>query len=143
LGVGDPRAKPAHADTHQRVREAHSSETAEDYVEAIAEIIDEHGRCRVVDLTRRFGVSHVTVSRTIGRLARDGLVRTEPYKPIELTPEGQRLASEAAERHRIIVRFLIAIGLDPVTAEMDAEGIEHHVSPKTLELFRRFVQEPR
>lgn len=128
---------------HARVRDAHSAETAEDYVEAIADVIAACGQCRVRDLAERFGVSHVTVSRTIGRLAdrRPPLVRTEPHRPIDLTPEGRRLAAKAKERHRTCVRFLVALGLDSKTAEIDAEGIEHHISVKTLRLFRQFVRE--
>ncbi|HED52967.1 MAG TPA: manganese-binding transcriptional regulator MntR [Phycisphaerales bacterium] len=129
------------ADRHERVREAHALETAEDYAETIAQIIAESGRCRVVDLSRHFGVSHVTVSRTIGRLVRDGYVMTEPYRPIELTAEGRKLARLARHRHETVVRFLLALGLDAQTAEFDAEGIEHHVSPKTLRAFGRFADQ--
>ncbi|VAX39635.1 Mn-dependent transcriptional regulator MntR [hydrothermal vent metagenome] len=128
---------------HARVRDAHSAEMAEDYVETIADTIAERGTCRVRDLSTRFGVSHVTVSRTVGRLVRDGLATTEPYKPICLTPKGKRLALKAKARHQTCVRFLLALGLDRKTAEIDAEGIEHHVSPKTLKLFDRFADEHR
>lgn len=113
---------------------------AEDYVEAVAAIVGEQGSCRVVDLAKHFGVSHVTVSRTVGRLVRDGLVLTAPYKPISLTPAGRKLAEASRDRHEVVVRFLLALGLDPTTAELDAEGIEHHVSPKTLRVFARFVE---
>jgi len=125
---------------HKRVRAAHAAETAEDYVEAIAAIIASAGECRVVDLARRFGVSHVTVTRPIARLVRDGYAATEPYRPITLTPKGARLATAARDRHEIVVEFLVALGLDRRTAELDAEGIEHHVSPKTLALFRAFAR---
>ena len=129
----------ADAARHARVRDAHSAETAEDYVEAIADTIEARGECRVTDLAVRFGVSHVTVSRTVGRLVRDGLASTEPYKPIGLTAKGRRLAQRAKARHETCVRFLLALGLDRKTAEIDAEGIEHHVSPKTLQVFERFA----
>ncbi len=128
------------ADRHELVRAAHAVETAEDYAEAIAAVIASSGECRVVDLARRFGVSHVTVTRTVARLVRDGFASTEPYRPITLTPKGTKLASAARERHEIVVEFLIALGLDRRTAELDAEGIEHHVSPKTLAVFREFAK---
>lgn len=138
-----PPSRSPDADRHARVRDAHSAEIAEDYVEAIADIIVERGECRVTDLASRFGVSHVTVSRTIGRLAdrKNGpaLVATEPYRPICLTAAGRRMAARAKSRHRTCVRFLLALGLDRQTAEADAEGIEHHVSPKTLRLFEKFA----
>ena len=66
---------------HKRTRQDHATELAEDYVEAIAAIIEECGQCRAVDLARQFEVSHVTVNRTIGRLQRDGLVPWCPDHP--------------------------------------------------------------
>ena len=123
----------------RRTRRDHASEIAEDYVEAIAELIAEHGSCRVRDLSERFGVTHVTVVRTVQRLERDGFITTEPYKPIELTPKGRRLAKACAQRHELVVRFLTSIGISQKTAENDAEGIEHHVSSETLRRFREIA----
>jgi len=126
---------------HARTRRDHASETAEDYVEAIAELIGDRGACRVTDLSERFGVTHVTVIRTIQRLEREGLVHTEPYKPIELTDKGLRLALHCKDRHDVVYRFLLALGIDPKTAAVDAEGIEHHVSDATLARFREIADE--
>jgi DtxR family manganese transport transcriptional regulator len=120
------------SDPHRRTRRDHATETAEDYVEAVAEILDERGSCRVVDLAERFAVSHVTVSRIVSRLQDEGLLSTERYRPIELTAKGRRLATKARYRHEVVYRFLLTIGLDEATAATDAEGIEHHVSPTTL-----------
>lgn len=120
---------------HRRTRQDHSTETAEDYVEAVAEISAETGTCRVVDLAQRFDVSHVTVTRIVGRLKRDGYVDTEPYRPIQLTQKGTRLAAASKRRHDVVYRFLLSIGVSEKTAAIDAEGIEHHVSPETLEVF--------
>ena len=127
------------ADPHRRTRRDHETETAEDYVEAVAEISAASGVCRVVDLARRFGVSHVTVSRIITRLQEEDLVRTERYRPIELTAKGRRLAKKSRQRHEIVFQFLLAIGVDAKTAAIDAEGIEHHVSPQTLAKLRQFT----
>ncbi len=126
---------------HVRTRKDHATELAEDYVEAIDDIIGEHGTCRVVDLAKRFGVTHVTVNRTIGRLHRDDYVQTEPYAPITLTAKGKKLADASRRRHEIVERFLIAHGISPETARVDAEGIEHHVSDETLKVMQRFVEQ--
>ena len=67
---------------HARTRDDHATELAEDYVEAIAEVIEKQQTCRAADLATRFEVSPVTVNRTIGRLQRDGFVETEPYGPL-------------------------------------------------------------
>lgn len=124
---------------HQRTRRDHKSETAEDYVEAVSDLLREQDVCRVADLARRFGVSHVTVHRIIERLQNEGLVSTEPYQPILLTAAGRRLAARCRERHEIVFRFLLSIGIDADTAAIDAEGIEHHVSPETLKRFRELT----
>lgn len=124
---------------HRRTRRDHATETAEDYVEAIAAILREKQECRVVDLAKHFGVSHVTVSRIVTRLAESGLVKTEAYRPIQLTAKGVRLAKRSRERHEIVYQFLLAIGVDQQTAATDAEGMEHHVSPLTLEKLSQFV----
>jgi DtxR family transcriptional regulator, manganese transport regulator len=129
-----------HSAPHHRTRKDHSTETAEDYVEAIAEIIDEKQVCRVTDLTDRFGVTHVTVSRIVKRLQQEGWLETRPHYPIDLTPKGRRLAQESKQRHQIVYDFLIAFGLDAQTAAIDSEGIEHHVSKKTLDLMKAFVE---
>jgi DtxR family manganese transport transcriptional regulator len=128
---------------HRRTRNDHATETAEDYVEAVADIIDAKESCRVGDLAKRFAVSHVTVSRIIRRLQSEGLVNTQPYRPIQLTAKGKRLAVQSKLRHEIVHDFLLSIGVDETTAMIDSEGIEHHVSPKTLRAMQQFVQNDR
>lgn len=123
-----------------KTRTHHANETAEDYVEAVADIIAETGECRVRDLARHFNVSHVTVSRIVKRLQDENLMQTEPYRPIGLTAKGAKLAARVRERHQIVFDFLMAIGVDKKTAEIDSEGMEHHASPKTLEAMRRFMK---
>ena len=120
----------------ERIRRAHQSEVAEDYVEMIADLIAETGEARAVDLASRFGVTAPTVNATVQRLVREELVETQPYRSIFLTEAGRELAMACAKRHAIVRDFLIAIGVDAEIAEADAEGLEHHVSPETLEAFK-------
>lgn len=133
-------ALPNAPDAHARTRRDHATETAEDYVEAIAELIDAREQCRVTDLAERFGVTHVTVIGIVQRLEREGLVRTEPYRPVELTAKGRRLALACRERHEVVYRFLLAIGVEASVAALDAEGIEHHLSPATLARMRAIAE---
>lgn len=123
-----------------RIRRAHQSEVAEDYVEMIAELIAETGEARTVDLAARFGVTSPTVNSIIQRLQRENLVETRPYRSIFLTEEGEELAREAQDRHRVVRDFLIAIGVPEAIAEEDAEGVEHHVSAETLAVFERVIK---
>lgn len=117
----------------RRTRNDHAQETAEDYVEAVDSILRDQGVCRSRDLAKQFAVSHVTVHRIVNRLHREGFLNTEPYQPITLTPKGKRLAKKSRQRHEIVYRFLLSIGVDPEVAAIDAEGIEHHVSQQTLD----------
>ncbi len=124
-------------------RRAHRDESAEDYVEAIAQIISDRGQARVRDLAEMMGVSHVTVSRIVARLLSLGLVRTQPYRPLGLTDKGRALAAAVRVRHETVLRFLLAIGVPLRQAEIDAEGIEHHVSEATIRAMRRVGRGPR
>lgn len=140
--AGQRRLKPAddQAQDFERVRDAHSNEIAEDYVELIADLQDSTGDARAVDLAQRFGVTPATVNNTVKRLVRDGLVTSEPYRAIFLTDAGRALAQRCRRRHSIVRDFLISLGINPATAEADAEGIEHHVSEETLEAFLRHLE---
>ena len=129
------------AEGFARLREVHAREVAEDYVEMIADLIDEEGEARAVALAERFGVTAATVNSTVKRLERDGFVTSRPYRAIFLTEAGRALAEACRERHRIVVAFLVSIGVPAATAEIDAEGMEHHVSAETLEIFRRRLAE--
>ena len=124
-----------------RIRRAHQSEVAEDYVEMIADLIAETGEARTVDLAARFGVTSPTVNAIIQRLHREDLVETRPYRSIFLTEAGQTLAEKARDRHRIVRDFLVAIGVPETVAEEDAEGIEHHVSAETLAVFAKITNQ--
>ncbi len=138
LILADPKKQ---ASWFEKVREAHQTETAEDYVELIADLIDANGEARIVDLASRFGVSQATVNKIITRLKREGLVIAQPYRSLFLTEEGRILAQACKARHLIIVDFLKSIGVSEKVAEMDAEGLEHHVSTETLKAFRVFIRE--
>ena len=124
-----------------RVREAHQTETIEDYVELIADLIDAQKEARASDLAERLGVANPTVTKMLARLQKEGYIETEPYRSIFLTEKGKKLAIQCKKRHQIILEFLIKLGVDFETAEYDAEGIEHHISDQTLSLMKKFVEE--
>ena len=135
------RAAARHqAENLSQTRREHASEIVEDYVEAIADLVEETGEARVVDLAKRLGVTHVTVNRTIGRLQKGGFVTSQPYRAIFLTEKGQDLAAMCKSRHETVVAFLRSLGIPERVAEMDAEGIEHHVSPETLAAFKEALR---
>ena len=80
------------SDRFFQIRNARNTEIAEDYTEMIAELINENGEARVVDLAKNFGVTSPTVNSVIRRLVRDGYVESKPYRSIFLTEKGKALA---------------------------------------------------
>ena len=122
-----------------RIRRAHQSEVAEDYVEMISDLIEETGEARTVDLAERFGVTSPTVNAIVRRLQRENLVETRPYRSIFLTEAGKALAESSRARHQIVRDFLVTIGVPETIAEEDAEGVEHHVSEETLAVFAQIT----
>ena len=122
-----------------RIRRAHQSEVAEDYVEMISDLIEETGEARTVDLAARFGVTSPTVNAIVRRLQRENLVETRPYRSIFLTEAGKALAELSRARHQIVRDFLVTIGVPETIAEEDAEGVEHHVSEETLAVFAQIT----
>ena len=130
------QSHPKPAERFKSTRKAHRDETAEDYVEAIEQLIQDQGSARVCKLAEVMGVSHVTVTRIIARLCKEGLVTTEPRKPIFLTDSGQAMAAASKARHLVVLEFLRALGINERQAQIDAEGIEHHVSTETLAALR-------
>lgn len=126
-----------------RTRDDHSLETAADYVELIDDLIAKQGEARAVDIAEQLGVSHVTVTKTIQRLQREGFVTSLPYRSIFLTDTGRQLAEQSRMKHLVVLDFLRALGVPADIAESDAEGIEHHVSEATLTAMAKFLDQNR
>ena len=131
---------PEKKNPYRRIRNDHAAEIGEDYVELVASLIKEKGEARTVDLAERLGVTAVTVSRTVQRLEKAGLIRSAPYRSIFLTDQGKRVAEFSKERHELVRSFLVAVGVSEETAQQDSEGIEHHISEETLTCMREFLK---
>jgi len=116
----------------EKVRNAHKTENTEDYLELIAYLLSKNGEARIVDIANSLNIAQATANKTIKRLQLQGYVKKEPYRSIFLTLKGQKIASHSRKRHNIVYHFLINLGIDNKTALADSEGIEHHVSHKTL-----------
>jgi DtxR family Mn-dependent transcriptional regulator len=99
------------------------------YLEAIFYIWNEGEAVRSARLADWLGVSRPTVTVALRRMSRDGMVRLNSHKEIELTPKGRRMAEAIVRRHRIMERWLTdGLGLDWVTADEEAARLEHAVS---------------
>jgi len=131
-----------HAQGFLQVRQAHRSELVDDYIELIADLIQERGEVRQVELAARLGVAQPTVAKMLKKLSAAGLIRQLPYRGVFLTAEGEVIAARSRKRHQIVESFLLALGISADTARRDAEGLEHYVSEETLAVFQRFTEKP-
>jgi DtxR family transcriptional regulator, manganese transport regulator len=136
---GELPAEAVQAERFGKARTAQASAVLEDYVELIDDLLTSQGEARPTDIARRLGVSHATAIKNIGRLKRQGLATSKLYRGVFLTPRGLDLAARVRARHRLVVDLLVAVGVPRNCAELDAEGIEHHVSDTALAAFARFL----
>ncbi len=140
--ANEPTLSPVEdqATSFRQVREARRTELIEDYVELIADLIDDGGEARTVDIAARLGVAEPTVNKMLKRLRQEALITQKPYRAIFLTEAGRALAEASRKRHQIVEGFLLSIGVSPETARADAEGMEHHVSDETLGIFEQLAR---
>ena len=116
----------------KKVRNAHQTENTEDYLELIADLLNQNGEARIVDIAEKLDIAQSTANKTIKRLVKQGYIKKEPYRSIFLTLKGQFIASNSKKRHKIVYEFLKNLGVDHNIASTDSEEIEHHVSKKTF-----------
>src|SRR5579864_3138074 len=115
------------------------SESTEDHLERIQELIDQKGYARVADLAANLHLSTSAVSNMVRRLAKRGFVNYERYRGFTLTPSGRQVAQHVKARHQTLMEFLELVGLDAETVDREVEDIEHHLTPKTLAILSKLV----
>jgi Mn-dependent DtxR family transcriptional regulator len=128
------KSKAAHAAARER------SESTEDHLERIQELVDSKGYARVTDIADSLGLSRSAVSNMVRRLAARGFVNYEKYRGFTLTPEGRAVARHVKVRHQTLTEMLNLLGLSSETVQEEVEAIEHHLKPETLQVFSKLVQ---
>jgi Mn-dependent DtxR family transcriptional regulator len=115
------------------------SESTEDHLERIQELVDLKGYARVSDIAASLGLSRSSVSNMVRRLAKRGFVNYEKYRGFTLTPEGRAVANHVKVRHETLTELLQLLGLSAETVKQEVEVIEHHLRPETLRVFSKMV----
>ncbi|MBI1840220.1 MAG: transcriptional regulator MntR [Verrucomicrobia bacterium] len=110
------------------------SQSAEDYLERIQELITEKGYARVVDIAESLGVKQASVTSMVQRLGELGYLNYEKYRGLILTDKGRSVALSVQQRHATLSRFFSLFLLSAETQRKDIEGIEHHLSRDTVDL---------
>lgn len=123
-----------------RARVQRRSESTEDHLERIQELVEAKGYARVSDIAEALALNRSTVSNMVRRLAKRGYVNYERYRGFTLTPEGQAVARHITQRHRTLSDLLALLGVAPEAVADDVEDLEHHLRPQTLRVFESLVQ---
>ena len=126
-GVGQEEQRQLHTDR------------MEDYLEVIYELIRQKGYATPVDISESLNVSAPSVTKMLKRLDESKYLSYERYRGISLTQEGIAMAESIHEKHSSLVEFLKMIGVDENIANIDAEGIEHHLHAETLKKLQVFI----
>jgi Mn-dependent DtxR family transcriptional regulator len=114
--------------------EKRPSQSAEDYLERIHELIQDKGYARVVDIASSLKVKQASVTSMVQKLDELGFLKYEKYRGLVLTDKGREVAKQIQNRHATLSRFFSLIGLSAETQQEDIEGIEHHLSPATVDV---------
>jgi len=123
---------------HQSEKMA-SSTRIEDYLEVISELVELKGYATTLDISRYMDVSAPSVTKMLQRLDEGDFLEYEKYHGINLTSKGAQLAENIRQKHGILLEFFEILGIGHDTANQDAEGVEHHLNPKTIKQLRKFI----
>ena len=114
--------------------------SAEDYLEAMLMMKEEHGYIRSIDIATKLGVTKPSVSYATKRLRENGYITMDEEGLISLTDTGMEIAAKMYERHKELTKLFIALGVDERTAEDDACKIEHDISAQTFQALMDYVR---
>ena len=109
------------------------NKSAEDYLETMLILKEEHGYIRSVDIAEHLGVTKPSVSYATKNLRENGYITMANDGLITLTDKGMTIAAKIYERHKVLTEFFISIGVNPEIAQDDACKIEHDLHPETFE----------
>ncbi|MEK0318418.1 MAG: iron dependent repressor, metal binding and dimerization domain protein [Nitrosopumilus sp.] len=123
---------------HQSEKMA-SSTRIEDYLEVISELVELKGYATTLDISRYMDVSAPSVTKMLQRLDEGDFLEYEKYHGINLTSKGVQLAENIRQKHGTLLEFFEILGISHDTANQDAEGVEHHLNPKTIKQLRKFI----
>ena len=111
-------------------------ESGEMYLETIYVLSQDHTNVRAIDIGEELGYSRPSVSRAMHLLKDEGLVKTDEYGFVKLTEAGKILAKRIYERHTVLTKLFINLGVDEKIATEDACRIEHYISDESFDAIK-------
>ena len=115
-------------------------ESGEMYLETIYVLSQQSNSVRSIDVAEHMGFSKPSVSRAVGLLKKDGMLSVDESGYLKLTETGAKKAKQIYERHTVLSRLLMKLGVDEKTASEDACRIEHYISDTSFEAIKAHMQ---
>lgn len=116
-------------------------ESQEDYLEKILQISQKKETVHAIDIAREMSFSKPSVSVAMNKLKEQGYIEINEKGDISLTPSGLAIAEKTLEKHIILTKMLLYLGVDEKTAMEDACKMEHDISDKTWEAIKKHADE--
>ncbi len=129
----------------ESIKRANSQESSkfttrmEDYLEVILELVELKGYATPLDISNYMNVSPPSVTKMLKRLDEEKYIEYTKYRGLKLNVKGKNLANEIRQKHSDLLEFFEIIGVDKSVANIDVEGMEHHMNPKTMKQLRKFI----
>lgn len=111
-------------------------ESSEDYLETILILKERTGQVRSIDIATEMNFSKPSISVAMKKLRENGYIEVDKEGFITLTDSGYKIASNIYERHKLLTRFFISLGVDAKVAAVDACKVEHDLSEETFRKIR-------
>ena len=116
-------------------------ESQEDYLETILQILQKKGVVHSIDIAREMSFSKPSVSVAMGKLKDAGYIDISQKGEITLTPSGMEIAEKTLEKHLLLSKILMSMGVDEKTAKEDACRMEHDISDATWDAIKRYASQ--
>ena len=114
--------------------------TIEDYVELIYILQGKNGRVHTNSIASVLNINPASVTEIFQKLSNEGYIDYEKYSGVTLTKKGKQIARKTKEKHDVLKKFLMILGVDKRIADEDACKIEHVVNVKTMDKLTKFVE---
>lgn len=115
-------------------------ESAEDYLERILMLSKKMSKVRSIDIAVDMNYSKPSISRAIKNLKENGYINVDANGNITLTEKGLEIANRIFERHTILTKIFVALGVSKETAASDACKVEHDLSQETFDALKKYLE---
>ena len=122
-----------------KTKKISSTISEEDYLEVIAELVELKGYATTLDISRFMNVTPTSVTKMLQKLDEKKYLEYEKYHGINLTNAGKQVADSIRRKHSALLEFFDILNVGKEIANKDTEGLEHHLSDKTIKQLKKYI----